>query len=619
MAKVFTTGSSDSATIGRGIDWVVNVQKAPILSLSLGSNAVSMQANIQNSVTKGTLITAALGNDGLGSGSWPAKFAREVWAKGQIIAVGALDASNKRASFSNYDASLANWTVFAPGVNVASSYSVPGAQNAYAYMSGTSMATPVVAGQAALIKSNWNFLTAPDLAQIIFQSATHLCSDNVAATVCKTRSTADSVYGWGLVNVGASLQPIGGLNLTSRTGAVINFSGASLAGAKSGMVSGLPKLTSLGVDKFNRAFVVNLGAAVTSASVGTTAIPVMATGPVSAGAVKFSAEYANLASQQSTMGMVDSGSLTLPGTMPAITLGKASLSFTGANGNAFGMGTGGSSGDFFGLQSTGTAPLSLNGQVSRFNAPYLALADNASHAGYSMVLSEGTVLRVGALARSAQMETTLFGMSSAPSSTGVAVAELQKNFGDATAVFSAGQVLESDAVLGMVGTGALGVSTHSTTSFISVAASKPLSAGTTVSAMVSIGNTAGYDNQAASLIDGASASQSAAWSLGLSRADMWQRGDSLGLSLAMPLRTMSGSMQVTTATAQSQLDGSLTYTTQALALSPSGMEKDLELAYARTAVFGGRLSAMAQVRFEPGHDAQAQTQLAAGLKFLKSF
>jgi hypothetical protein len=217
------------------------------------------------------------------------------------------------------------------------------------------------------------------------------------------------------------------------------------------------------------------------------------------------------------------------------------------------------------------------------------------------------------------METTLFGMSSAPSSTGVAVAELQKNFGDATAVFSAGQVLESDAVLGMVGTGALGVSTHSTTSFISVAASKPLSAGTTVSAMVSIGNTAGYDNQAASLIDGASASQSAAWSLGLSRADMWQRGDSLGLSLAMPLRTMSGSMQVTTATAQSQLDGSLTYTTQALALSPSGMEKDLELAYARTAVFGGRLSAMAQVRFEPGHDAQAQTQLAAGLKFLKSF
>lgn len=61
MAKVFTIGGSDSVTIGKGIDWVVNVQKAPILSLSLGSNAVSMQTNIQNAVSKGTLITSRAG------------------------------------------------------------------------------------------------------------------------------------------------------------------------------------------------------------------------------------------------------------------------------------------------------------------------------------------------------------------------------------------------------------------------------------------------------------------------------------------------------------------------------------------------------------------------------
>ena len=77
-----------------------------------------------------------MGNDGRASGSWPAAYAKQTWAKGQIIAVGALDANNKRASFSNYDATLANWTVFAPGVNIASSYSTPAMPGSYVYMSG---------------------------------------------------------------------------------------------------------------------------------------------------------------------------------------------------------------------------------------------------------------------------------------------------------------------------------------------------------------------------------------------------------------------------------------------------------------------------------------------------
>jgi hypothetical protein len=136
---------------------------------------------------------------------------------------------------------------------------------------------------------------------------------------------------------------------------------------------------------------------------------------------------------------------------------------------------------------------------------------------------------------------------------------------------------------------------------------------------VSVGNTAAYNNAAASLIDGASASQSAAWSMGLARTDLYKTGDSLGFTLSMPLRTMSGSMNMTTATAQSQEDGSLSYATQALSLSPTGMEKDVELAYARPMAFGGKISAMAQVKFEPGHDAQAPTQYGIGFKYQRSF
>ena len=260
VAKVFTTGSSPTSVISAGINWAVNVQKAPILSLSLGAASESMKASIQNAVAKGTLISVALGNNGKTDGAtWPAEFAKESWAKGQIVAVGALDANNNRASFSNSDPTLANWTVFAPGVSVLSSYSNPTNKNAYAYMSGTSMATPIVAGQMALIKSNWNFLTAPDIANVIFQSATHLCSDSATAAVCSTRKTPDAMYGWGLINVGASLQPIGGLNVATASGAKVSYTESTIATPKSGLAPGLKGLNTIAVDKFNRGFVVNLG------------------------------------------------------------------------------------------------------------------------------------------------------------------------------------------------------------------------------------------------------------------------------------------------------------------------------------------------------------------------
>jgi subtilisin family serine protease len=259
MAKVFATGSSPTSTIEKGINWVVNVQKAPIVSLSLGASSVSMQSSIQNAVSKGTLIAAALGNEGkTNAASWPAEFAKAPWANGQMIAVGALDARNQRASFSNYDPTLSNWTVYAPGVGVVSTYSTPTAQNALASMSGTSMATPVVAGQAALIKSNWNFLVAKDIAQVIFQSATRLCSDGATAAACSARTTSDRMYGWGLVNVGASLQPIGGLNVGTVSGAKVVYTGTTVAPPKAGLAAGLKGLNTVAVDKFNRGFVVNV-------------------------------------------------------------------------------------------------------------------------------------------------------------------------------------------------------------------------------------------------------------------------------------------------------------------------------------------------------------------------
>lgn len=612
IAKVFTTGGSDSVTIGRGIDWAVNVQKAPIVTLSLGSNAAAMQGNIQNAVNKGTLITAALGNDGRASGSWPAAYAKQSWAKGQIIAVGALDANNKKASFSNYDATLANWTVFAPGVNVASSYSTPSMPNSYVHMSGTSMATPIVAGQAALIKGNWNFLPAADIAQIIFQSATRLCSDNAALAVCRARTKADAVYGWGLVNVGASLQPIGSLNLGTKTGAVITFAGASLATPKSGLGTGLKTLNTLAVDKLNRAFQVNVGASVGSTGTATSALPVNKTTTTSASGAKLTAEYSNVISEQTMLGLAAAET--------PLTLARMSFSSSSAAGFAWGVGTGSSTDEFFGLQATGSAPLSLADESSRFNAPYFSLADNATHAGTAWTLSSGSVVRVGSIVQGNALNQSPW-ESAALSGTQrtVAVVEYQSRWGNATTVVSAGQLAENNSLLGASGTEALALEGKATTHFLTLAASKPLAAQVSASAMLTLGQSDAFSNSGPSLIDSTSAVRQMAWSFGVARDGVWRTGDKLGFSVSMPLRTMSGEMQATTAVEQSQEDGSLRYEQQMLNLAPTGMQKDFAVSYQSPKVWGGTVAVQAVLKLEPGHDASAAPQLGVGARYQHKF
>ena len=602
IAKVFENGYGTAFSVSRGIDWAVNIHRAPIVTMSLGFNAPAITSSVQNAVNKGTLITAAMGNTGTQGAAWPAAYAKESWAKGQIIAVGALDANNKKASFSTWDPSLANWVVYAPGVNILSSYGT-----GYASLSGTSMATPMVAGQASLIKSNWNFLPAGDIAQIIFQSADRICSDTATAAVCAARKTPDAVYGWGKINVGASLQPIGPLTLQNSPTTVVNFAGTNLASPKSGLSAGFANLRSIAVDKFKRGYTVQVGATATGSTGSVSSTPSTGSTVTTVGSAKLVAEYATVPAMP---GQEFAGNTT--------TLAKMSYS-NEVNGKGMGFGTGGTTDQFFGLASTGLTPLSFAGNSSSFNSPYLGFADRASHVGYSFKMADGSLVRLGTVNQAPEVDAAMFGAMASKETTNVVTAELQKSFGDTTAVFTAGQMQETNAALGMSGAGALAINNTAATTFVSVAMARPVADRVTASAMLSIGNTAGYKNSAASLIDGATDSTSAAWSMGLARSDMFKTGDKLGLTVAMPLRVMTGSMQVTTATDQSQEDGSLSYATQSVNLAPSGMQKNIELSYARPAYFGGTISAMAVVKLDPGHVAGAPAQYGMGLKYQARF
>ncbi len=151
--KVFpdNVGSTNTSLIAKGIVHAVDYG-ADIISLSIGSSSPShaLESAIQYAYQHKVLVVAAVGNRNSEAQFYPAAYPH-------VLSVAAVDQNDKKASFSNYG----TWVdVSAPGVHIFSTmptYHVKmndyGYVQNYDYMSGTSMAAPLVAGIAALIKS----------------------------------------------------------------------------------------------------------------------------------------------------------------------------------------------------------------------------------------------------------------------------------------------------------------------------------------------------------------------------------------------------------------------------------------------------------------------------------
>jgi len=160
------SGSGSFAGVAAGIDWVTGNHAAgapAVANMSLGaagSNTATENA-VRNSIADGVVYAIASGNSNSDACNFtPARVA-------EAITVNASDINDNRASFSNWGTCT---DIFGPGVSITSAWNT--SDTATNTISGTSMATPHVAGGAALILGATPNLTPAQVASTMFANAT---------------------------------------------------------------------------------------------------------------------------------------------------------------------------------------------------------------------------------------------------------------------------------------------------------------------------------------------------------------------------------------------------------------------------------------------------------------
>ncbi len=136
--------SSNSSLTGafQGLDYAVNASGCDVINMSWGGGgwSATYQTLFNIAKTKGIICVAAAGNSNTSTPMYPASY-------NHVISVAASASADARASFSNFGSTI---DVTAPGVGIPSC--LAGATNSYGNLSGTSMASPLVAGLCALMK-----------------------------------------------------------------------------------------------------------------------------------------------------------------------------------------------------------------------------------------------------------------------------------------------------------------------------------------------------------------------------------------------------------------------------------------------------------------------------------
>ena len=247
LGNAVVEGVTRSSTVGAGV-----------LNFSFGSNEPGARGEFQLifefTRDNDIVVATAAGNDSNPEPDDSALGALDVTGDPTTIVVGSVDGNGDISGFSNQAGTAANIFLAAPGEFIQTTF-VGAAAGDTRNFSGTSAAVPQVAGAAALIRQLWPALTASEVVDILFASATDLGATGI-----------DTVYGRGLLNLDAAVAPLGTVTTTSVDGAVTSTDdlSASLSTVFGSSFADLPEIVVF--DSYNRNFNVPLSDVVQTAA-----------------------------------------------------------------------------------------------------------------------------------------------------------------------------------------------------------------------------------------------------------------------------------------------------------------------------------------------------------------
>ena len=510
--------NASDANILSGVQYALG-NGARVLNMSFGNIGTRVaEQGLRAAVTGGALVVTAAGNYGGEAPIWPARFASQKWANGQVLAVGAVDANNNIADFSNRAGDAKNFYLVAPGAGVQTT-----CMSGYCAASGTSFAAPVVAGAAALIMSNWSYLTAKQTADILLKTATDLGAKGV-----------DAVYGRGLLNLDRALQPVGVVKTYTKKGEARAVASAGIGGsaALNGTLqtaASQGKLRVAGFDDFGRNYEVDLGRGLRGNQVsfleGLLAGADRALG-VSEVALGKSASLVTYVDRplmpanaiDPVMAAMDGQATRLQAMLLNIDAGAQRLSF----------GTGGLAQQFFGA-AAGTDAGWLGQTIAN---PLFGMVGNHAHLGFASDLDAATTLRVG-MVTGANPLAASGGLRVDPAQ--LWTAEVAKRWGDTRVAVSGSLLIETDGALGARNAGQ-----HSTQS-VQVGVSHRIADGVALAAQYTAAVTRADQNGGVVKLDNV---VSQGWSAGLVAANVATRDDRLVLAVSSPLVATAGRIDV---------------------------------------------------------------------------
>jgi hypothetical protein len=175
-------GTGDTADLITAIYYAAD-NGADVINMSIGDTAdcpSSLQAAVDYAYARGVVLVAASGSDGAGAEMYPANCEH-------VLGVASTERDDSRSSESNYGNHV---SVAAPGSEIYSTVM----NNSYGRKSGTSMATPYVAGLAALLIAHYPSYSPDEVASAIMDNAKDL-----------GQAGWDPYYGCGRINAREAL------------------------------------------------------------------------------------------------------------------------------------------------------------------------------------------------------------------------------------------------------------------------------------------------------------------------------------------------------------------------------------------------------------------------------